>query len=70
MRMLMKGGGHGQDNIGLLKENGFEVNIEKIYPNGVRVGNVLRDKSGSKSTGSRQYCFSVSWKTVDIENTG
>ncbi|MFL0405214.1 EndoU domain-containing protein [Bacillus nitratireducens] len=67
---MMKGGGHGQDNISFLKENGFEVNIEKTYPNGVRIGNVPKHKSGSKRTGTGQSWFPASWKKTDIENAG
>ncbi|MFC8684461.1 hypothetical protein [Brevibacillus porteri] len=34
----MSGGGHGQDNIDFLEQNGIEYNIETTFPNGVRVG--------------------------------
>ena len=33
-------GGHGQKGMELLKKYGIAYNIVKIYPNGVRVGNV------------------------------
>ncbi|OEH81125.1 hypothetical protein BCR26_17615 [Enterococcus rivorum] len=66
----MKGGGHGQTNIDFLKENGFEVNIEKTYPNGVRTGNVPHHKTPSKRTGTGQSWFPENWTGKDIETAG
>ncbi|MET3562031.1 hypothetical protein ABID30_001119 [Enterococcus rotai] len=66
----MKGGGHGQSNIDFLKENGFEVNIEKTYPNGVRTGNVPHHKTPSKRTGIGQSWFPENWTSKDIETAG
>ncbi|MBC1398784.1 T7SS effector LXG polymorphic toxin [Listeria fleischmannii] len=66
----MKGGGHGQANIDFLKENGFEVNIEKIYPNGVRTGNVPNHKVKAKRTGNNQSWFPENWTNKDIESAG
>ncbi|WP_157464015.1 EndoU domain-containing protein [Carnobacterium gallinarum] len=66
----MKGGGHGQSNIDFLKENGFEVNIEKTYPNVVRIGNVPHHKTPSKRTGTGQSWFPENWTTKDIESAG
>ncbi|MBC1980597.1 hypothetical protein HCA57_05510 [Listeria welshimeri] len=66
----MKGGGHGQDNIDFLRKNGIEVNIEKIYPNGVRAGNVPSHKTPSKRTGTGQSWFPENWTTKDIESAG
>lgn len=66
----MKGGGHGQSNIDFLKENGFEVNIEKTYPNGVRTGNVPHHKTPSKRTGTGQAWFPENWTNRDIERAG
>ncbi|WP_088825383.1 EndoU domain-containing protein [Listeria goaensis] len=66
----MKGGGHGQSNIDFLKENGFEVNIEKTYPNGVRIGNVPDHKVRAKRTGNNQSWFPENWINKDIESAG
>ncbi|MBC6295517.1 hypothetical protein HCJ45_00060 [Listeria sp. FSL L7-1517] len=66
----MKGGGHGQDNIDFLRKNGIEVNIEKTYSNGVRVGNVPEHKTKSKQKGSNQSWFPKNWTAADIENAG
>ena len=64
----MKGGGHGQKNIDYLKENGFKVNILKIYSNGVRIGNVPKHKSPSKKNGTGQSWFPKKWTEKDISN--
>ncbi|MGX7418018.1 EndoU domain-containing protein [Carnobacterium gallinarum] len=66
----MKGGGHGQSNIDFLKENGFEVNIEKTYPNGVRTGNIPDHKVKAKRTGNNQSWFPENWTNKDIESAG
>ena len=66
----MKGGGHGQSNIDFLRENGFELNIEKTYPNGVRIGNVPHHKTPSKRTGTGQAWFPENWTNKDIESAG
>jgi hypothetical protein len=66
----MKGGGHGQENIDFLKENGFEYNIVKEYPNGVRIGNVPDHKSVPKRTGTGQSWFPGSWNATDISDAG
>ena len=39
-RLKLAGGGHSQKGMELLKKYGIAYNIVKIYPNGVRVGNV------------------------------
>ncbi|MDQ0231486.1 EndoU domain-containing protein [Metabacillus malikii] len=66
----MSGGGHGQDNIDFLKQNGIEYNIEKVYPNGVRVGNVPDHKSKGKRTGTGQAWFPENWSKEDIKKAG
>ncbi len=66
----MSGGGHGQDNIEFLKQNGMEYNIEKTYPNGVRVGNVPDHKSKGKRTGTGQAWFPENWSKEDIRKAG
>jgi len=66
----MKGGGHGQRNIELLEEYGFEYNIVKTYDNGVRIGNVPLHKVKWKRAGTGQSWFPESWTDLDIENAG
>uniref|UniRef100_UPI002AFEB5F9 EndoU domain-containing protein n=1 Tax=Paenibacillus campi TaxID=3106031 RepID=UPI002AFEB5F9 len=66
----MSGGGHGQDNINFLEENGIEYNIEHTYPNGVRVGNVPGHKSKGKRSGIGQAWFPDTWTKEDINEAG
>ncbi|MGF6353048.1 WXG100 family type VII secretion target [Paenibacillus sp. 4624] len=66
----MRGGGHGQSNIDFLRTNGFEYNIEKTYPNGVRVGNVPEHKTPAKREGSNQAWFPKNWSESDIVEAG
>ncbi|WP_318527593.1 EndoU domain-containing protein [Shouchella tritolerans] len=66
----MSGGGHGQDNIDFLKQNGIEYNIERVYPNGVRVGNVPDHKAKGKRTGNGQAWFPENWSKEDIKKAG
>ncbi|MHC1748104.1 MAG: EndoU domain-containing protein [Cellulosilyticaceae bacterium] len=63
----MKGGGHGQANIDFLDKNGIEYNIEKEYPNGVRVGNVPNHKVKAKRSGMEQSWFPETWSESDIQ---
>ncbi|MGG3143620.1 pre-toxin TG domain-containing protein, partial [Bacillus pumilus] len=66
----MKGGGHGQSNIKFLQENNIEYNINKVYENGVRVGNVPGHKVKAKRTGSNQSWFPENWTESDIAAAG
>uniref|UniRef100_UPI0011A06A34 T7SS effector LXG polymorphic toxin n=1 Tax=Bacillus pumilus TaxID=1408 RepID=UPI0011A06A34 len=66
----MKGGGHGQSNIKFLQENNIEYNINKVYENGVRIGNVPGHKVKAKRTGSNQSWFPENWTESDIAEAG
>ncbi|WP_201798251.1 EndoU domain-containing protein, partial [Lachnotalea glycerini] len=66
----MKGGGHGQSNIDVLKENGIEYNVVKEYDNGVRVGNVPKHKTPSKRAGTGQAWFPENWSDNKIKEAG
>ncbi|WP_345806976.1 T7SS effector LXG polymorphic toxin [Bacillus pumilus] len=66
----MKGGGHGQSNIKFLQENNIEYNINKVYENGVRIGNVPGHKVKAKRTGSNQSWFPENWTESDIAAAG
>lgn len=63
-------GGHGQENIDYLEQNGIEYNIVKEYPNGVRVGNIPDHKNKFKKTGTGQAWFPKNWTAQDISNAG
>ncbi|MBU8639509.1 EndoU domain-containing protein [Bacillus pumilus] len=66
----MKGGGHGQSNIKFLQENNIEYHINKVYENGVRIGNVPGHKVKAKRTGSNQSWFPENWTESDIAEAG
>ncbi|MCR1990831.1 T7SS effector LXG polymorphic toxin [Bacillus subtilis] len=66
----MKGGGHGQSNIEFLEKNNIDYNINKVYENGVRVGNVPGHKVKAKRSGSNQSWFPESWTESDIAAAG
>lgn len=60
-------GGHGQKGMHLLDKYGIAYNIEKIYPNGVRVGNVPDHKDRRKRHGLNQSWFPASWSEKTIK---
>ncbi|WP_208586111.1 EndoU domain-containing protein [Gracilibacillus suaedae] len=66
----MKGGGHGQSNIEFLEKNKIVYNINKVFENGVRVGNVPGHKVKAKRTGSNQSWFPENWTESDIVAAG
>ncbi|MDA1478345.1 EndoU domain-containing protein, partial [Bacillus changyiensis] len=66
----MKGGGHGQSNIEFLEKNNIDYNINKVYENGVRVGNIPGHKTKTKRTGSNQSWFPENWTESDIAAAG
>lgn len=66
----MKGGGHGQENLEMLDSLGIDYNIEKTYPNGVRVGNVPGHKVKLKRAGIEQSWFPESWDANKIQEAG
>ncbi|MDO5037476.1 MAG: EndoU domain-containing protein [Tissierellia bacterium] len=49
---------------------GIKYNIVKIYPNGVRVGNVEGHKEPKKRNGTGQTWFPKSWTKKDIQRAG
>ena len=63
-------GGHGQKGMELLDKYGIKYNVVKIYPNGVRVGNVPDHKIKSKAKGIGQSWFPRSWSEKDIRRAG
>lgn len=66
----MKSGGHGQDNIEKLEEEGIEYNIVKEYSNGVRVGNIPGHSEKYKRSGDKQAWFPKDWTEADIKAAG
>lgn len=68
--LKLAGGGHGQKGLELLDKYGISYNIVKVYPNGVRVGNVPRHKEKDKRTGTGQSWFPASWSEKTIKRAG
>ena len=65
-KLRLVSGGHGQTGMDQLDKYGIKYNVEKTYPNGVRVGNIPDHKR--KSMG--QTWFPNSWTTKDIRHAG
>lgn len=66
----MKSGGHGQENMEILKKAGMEYNVVKTYGNGVRVGNVPLHKDPRKRFGTGQSWFPKGWSEKDVKRAG
>ncbi len=66
----LKGGGHGEDGITLLKRYKIDYNITHTYANGVRVGNIPTHKDARKRFGSNQSWFPSSWNETTIKRAG
>ena len=69
-KWIITGGGHSQESINFMNDNniGYEINI--IYENGVRVGNVFCHKDPKKAIGNGQTWFPKSWTKEKIEKAG
>lgn len=61
-------GGHSQKNLKELKKRGIKYNIEKIYSNGVRLGNIPSHKNKLKQSGINQTWFPKSWNDKVIKH--
>lgn len=69
-RFRLYGGGHGQECIDFLEEHHIEYNINHVYPNGVRIGNVPRHKKPIKRIGNNQSWFPKNWDSKTIQEAG
>ncbi|MGI6594635.1 MAG: EndoU domain-containing protein [Christensenellales bacterium] len=67
-KYILTGGGHGQANIRKLKRKKIGYNITRIFPNGVRLGNIPTHRHPYKRKGERQAWFPKSWNVLDIKN--
>ena len=63
-------GGHGQNNINVMKRYGISFTILKTYPNGVRIGNVARHPWKTKRFHGGQAWFPKEWTTQDVVRAG
>lgn len=69
-RLRLASGGHGETGLKQLGKYGIKYNIVKIYPNGVRVGNIPDHKDKRKRTGTNQAWFPKTWTALDIKRAG
>ena len=63
-------GGHGQECLDFLDKHHIEYNINVVYPNGVRVGNVPSHKDSRKREGNTQSWFPPDWSSRTIQDAG
>ncbi|WP_255387546.1 EndoU domain-containing protein [Listeria sp. ILCC792] len=63
-------GGHGQSNMGYLKENNTDFNIAKEYLNSVRTGSIPSHKNKMKRIGNGQSWFPKEWNDSKIRDAG
>lgn len=68
--LKLMSGGHGQKGMDLLDKYGIPYNIVKVYPNGVRVGNIPSHWAKAKRVGTNQSWFPVSWNEKTIKRAG
>ena len=66
----MKSGGHGQENMEILKKAGIEYTVVKTYANGVRIGSISKHKDKAKRERNAQACFPKGWTKKDIKRAG
>ena len=69
-KLRLASGGHGQQGIKLLDKYNIKYKIVKIYPNGVRVGNIPGHKKPAKRSNIGQSWFPKSWTNKDIRKAG
>lgn len=70
IKLRLNNGGHSQKGMELLDKYGIKYNIEKTYPNGVRIGNIPDHKNPKKSKSMGQSWFPKSWSDKDIRHAG
>ena len=70
IQLRLGNGGHGQKGMDLLDKYGIKYNIEKTYPNGVRVGNIPDHKRPAKRKSMSQSWFPKTWTEKDIRRAG
>ena len=63
-------GGHGQECLDFLEELHIEYNINHVYSNGVRIGNVPDHKDRRKRSGNNQSWFPKDWSAKTIQDAG
>lgn len=66
--VIMKSGGHGQENINYLKKHKIKFNTAYEYKNGVRLGNVSIHRWERYRSKNKQSWFPKKWSHKDIRN--
>ena len=69
-KLRLAAGGHGQAGMDMLDKYGSEYHVVKVYPNGVRVGNVPWHKKTFKQKGIGLAWFPSNWTDKDIKRAG
>lgn len=69
-RLRLKGGGHGESNLELLRKYHIEYVFTGIYENGVRIGNIPDHKNNNARTGDSHSWFPENWSAKDIRHAG
>ena len=66
----LQSGGHGQKMFDILKKNNIGYTITKVFPNGVRMGNVQNHCRHAKRLNSKHLWFPKNWTEKDILDAG
>ena len=69
-KLVMKGGGHGQESINFLNKKGIDNNVTIQYNNGVRLGNVANHRRAKNRENNGQCWFPQEWTKADIKKAG
>ena len=68
--LRLKTGGHGQKMFDILKKHNIGYTITKVFPNGVRMGNVQNHSRQAKRLLSKHLWFPKEWTEKDILDAG
>lgn len=69
-KLVMNGGGHGQENIDFLNKKGVDNDVTVEYNNGVRLGNVANHRRLKNREYNGQCWFPEEWTQLDIKKAG
>jgi hypothetical protein len=69
-QIRLKSGGHGQAGMNELDKYGIRYKVEKVYPNGVRVGYITNHTNKAKRKSMSQSWFPKEWTSKDIKHAG
>lgn len=69
-KLVMNGGGHGQENIDFLNKQRIDNNVTMVYNNGVRIGNVSNHRRSKNREKNGQCWFPEEWTSSDIKKAG